>query len=249
MEPVAFSITDPTVWGGLIALIVMEVVLGIDNIVFISLIISKMDEKRREIARKIGLGLALIMRIMLLFGISWVIGLKAPVIELFGNSFSWRDIILIAGGLFLLAKATQEIHSDLEEKGEAKVGVPSYFALVILQIILVDMIFSIDSIITAVGMTPHIEIMVIAVIVSIIVMYFASVQISEFIERHPSTKILALSFLLLIGAALIADGFDVHIPRGYVYFAMAFAGFIELLNIRRTNAKRARRKKKQEAAG
>lgn len=237
MEPVAFSITDPTIWGGLIALIVMEVVLGIDNIVFISLIIAKMDEKKRELARKIGLGLALIMRIALLFAISWVIGLKEPVIEVLGNSFSWRDIILIAGGLFLLAKATQEIHSDVEEKGEAKFGVPSYFALVILQIILIDMIFSIDSIITAVGMTPHIEIMVIAVIVSIIVMYLASVQISEFIEKHPSTKILALSFLLLVGAALIADGFGFHIPRGYIYFAMGYAGFIEFLNIRRTIAK------------
>lgn len=237
MEPIAFSITDPTVWGGLLALIVMEVVLGIDNIVFISLIIAKMDEKRRELARKIGLGLALVMRIVLLFGITWVIGLKEPVLELFGNSFSWRDIILIAGGLFLLAKATQEIHNDVEEEGKPTVGVPSYFALVILQIIVVDMIFSVDSIITAVGMTPHIQVMIIAVIVSIIVMYLASVQISQFIEKHPSTKMLALSFLLLVGAALVADGFGVHIPRGYIYFAMGYAGFIEFLNIRREIAK------------
>jgi predicted tellurium resistance membrane protein TerC len=238
-----FTLTDPSIWSGLLALIVMEVVLGIDNVVFISLIIAKMDEGRREFARKLGLSLALVMRIILLLGIGWVIGLKEPVVEFAGNSFSWRDIILILGGLFLLAKATQEIHNDVEEEGGPQISVPTYFTMVILQIIAIDMVFSVDSIITAVGMTPHVEIMITAVIISVIVMYLASVQISSFIERHPTTKILALSFLLLVGAALVADGFGVHIPRGYVYFAMGYAAFIEALNIRRSAAKRAAKNK------
>lgn len=232
-----FSLSDPTIWSGLIALIVMEIILGIDNVIFISLLVSKIDEKRREIARKIGLGLALVMRILLLFGVGWVISLKSEVFAFAGNSFSWRDIILISGGLFLIAKSTQEIYDDVEG-GRPEYKVASYFFMVILQIILMDMIFSVDSIITAIGMTPHIEIMIIAVLVSIIVMFLASVQISRFIEDHPSTKILALAFLLLVGSALIADGFDVHIPRGYIYFAMGYAAFIEVLNIRRGKARR-----------
>lgn len=230
----SLSLSDPGVWSALIALVAMEIVLGIDNVVFISLIVSRIQGKSRELARKIGLSLALIMRIVLLMGISWIIGLKATVFSAFGNDFSWRDIILIAGGLFLLAKATMEIHNDVEGSGEPKLSVTSVFAMIILQIVMIDLVFSIDSIVTAVGMTEHVEIMIIAVICSVVVMYFASQQISNFIERHPSTKILALSFLMLVGAALIADGFDVHIPRGYIYFAMGYAAFIEMLNIRRS---------------
>lgn len=230
----SLSLSDPGVWSALIALIAMEIVLGIDNVVFISLIVSRIQGKSRELARKIGLSLALIMRIVLLMGISWIIGLKATVFSAFGNDFSWRDIILIAGGLFLLAKATMEIHNDVEGSGEPKLSVTSVFAMIILQIVMIDLVFSIDSIVTAVGMTEHVEIMIIAVICSVVVMYFASQQISNFIEKHPSTKILALSFLMLVGAALIADGFDVHIPRGYIYFAMGYAAFIEMLNIRRS---------------
>ena len=232
-----FSLTDPAIWGGLFALIAMEIVLGIDNVVFISLIIAKMDDKRREFARKLGLSLALIMRIVLLLGIGWVIGLKQTVFSVFDNHFSWRDIILIGGGLFLLAKATQEIHNDIEGEAKHDVGVSRFFILVIFQIILVDLVFSVDSIITAIGMTDHVEIMIVAVIVAVIVMYFASKQISTFIELHPSTKIIALAFLLLVGAALIAEGFQVHIPKGYIYFAMGYAAFIEYLNIRRTQKK------------
>ncbi len=225
---------DPAVWVSLMALTVMEIVLGIDNVVFISLVIAKLKPEQREIARKIGLSLALILRIILLLMITWVISLKQPVIEFMDYKFSWRDIILIAGGLFLLAKATTEIHNDVEGDGEdTSIGVMSAFYLIIMQIIVIDLVFSIDSIITAIGMTPHVEIMIAAVIMAVIVMYFASKQISLFIEEHPTTKVLALSFLLLIGAALIADGFQVHIPRGYIYFAMAYAAFIEFLNIRR----------------
>ncbi|MEP3475968.1 MAG: TerC family protein [Hyphomicrobiales bacterium] len=233
----SFSLLDPNIWGGLLALIAMEIVLGIDNVVFISLIIAKIDGKKRELARKIGLSLALILRIVLLLGISWVIGLKETVISFAGYSFSWRDLILIGGGLFLLAKATQEIHNDIEGDGEHHFGASRFFLLIILQIIFIDLVFSVDSIITAIGMTDHVEIMITAVICAVIVMYFASKQISDFIEEHPSSKIIALSFLLLVGAALIAEGFHVHIPKGYIYFAMGYAAFIEYLNIRRQGKK------------
>lgn len=229
----SLSLADPEIWSALIALVAMEIVLGIDNVVFISLIVSKIQGKKRELARKIGLSMALILRIVLLLGISWIIGLKEIVFSAFGNDFSWRDIILICGGLFLLAKATMEIHNDVEGSGEHSMGVSGVFVLIILQIVVIDLVFSVDSIVTAVGMTEHVEIMIASVICAVIVMYFASQQISHFMELHPSTKIIALSFLMLVGAALIADGFQVHIPRGYIYFAMGYAAFIEVLNIRR----------------
>lgn len=232
-----FSLLDLNIWGGLLALIAMEIVLGIDNVVFISLIISKVEGKKRELARKIGLSLALILRIVLLLGISWVIGLKEIVLSFAGYAFSWRDLILIGGGLFLLAKATQEIHNDVEGSESHSFGASRFFILIIMQIVVVDMVFSVDSIITAIGMTDHVEIMIAAVICAVIVMYFASKQISSFIELHPTSKIIALSFLLLVGAALIADGFQVHIPKGYIYFAMGYAAFIEYLNIRRMGKK------------
>jgi predicted tellurium resistance membrane protein TerC len=227
-------LTDPHVWASFIALSAMEVVLGIDNVVFISLMIARLPAPQRLTARRIGLSLALLFRAVMLAGVAWFIHLTRPLFTLFGNPFSWRDLILIAGGLFLLVKATREIHQDIEgeeeEKSPTKV-VADTLVSAIVQIALIDIIFSIDSIITAVGMADHVEVMIAAVAVAILVMYFAAEPVAAFIERHPTTKMLALAFLLLIGAALIADGFAFHIPRGYIYFAMAFAGAVEVFNV------------------
>ena len=225
-------LTDPHIWASFIALSAMEVVLGIDNVVFISLMVSRLAPDQRLMARRIGLSLALVFRVIMLAGIVYFIHFTTPVFSLFGNNFSWRDLILIAGGLFLLVKGTREMHQDIEgeeEGGEASVADTMVSA--ILQIAVIDLVFSIDSIITAVGMAEHVEVMIAAVAVAILVMYFASEPVAAFIERHPTTKMLALSFLLLIGAALIADGFDFHIPRGYIYFAMAFAAAVEAVNV------------------
>ncbi len=234
--------SDPQILVGLFTLIVLEIVLGIDNIIFISLIVSGLPKKQAETARRVGLFLALLFRVLLLLGISWVIGLKASVFSAFGQDFSWRDIILIAGGLFLLFKATQEIHKAVEgqEEQENKSNVSTAFSYIIFQIVLIDMIFSLDSIITAIGVVDHVEVMIVAVVVSMFVMYFASVSISHFIEKHPTTKMLALSFLFLIGVALTADGLHFHIPRGYIYFAITFSLCVETFNIL---AKRRRRGK------
>ncbi len=239
-------LTDPHVWASFIALSAMEVVLGIDNVVFISLMIARLPAQQRLRARRIGLSLALLFRAAMLAGIAWFIHLTQPLFTLFGNAFSWRDLILIAGGLFLLVKATREIHQDIEgeeEESTTKI-VADTMVSAILQIALIDIIFSIDSIITAVGMADHVEVMIAAVAVAILVMYFAAEPVARFIERHPTTKMLALAFLLLIGAALIADGFAFHIPRGYIYFAMAFAGAVEVFNVvalrRRRRKARAR---------
>lgn len=223
---------DPAIWASLITLTAMEIVLGIDNVVFISVVVARLPKARAMLARQIGLFLALFFRIALLLAISWIISLKEPVFTLFDNGFSWRDIILIAGGLFLLVKSTLEIHHDMEaieDEGANKKQI-GFFA-VVAQVIVIDIVFSVDSIITAIGMAEHVEIMITAVVISMIVMYFASVAISEFIEKHPTTKMLALSFLLIIGIALIADGLDFHIPRGYLYFAMAFSALVEIINI------------------
>ena len=239
-------LTDPHVWASFIALSAMEVVLGIDNVVFISLMIARLPAPQRLMARRIGLSLALLFRAAMLGGIAWFIHLTQPLFTLFGNAFSWRDLILIAGGLFLLVKATREIHQDIEgeeEESPTKV-IADTMVSAILQIALIDIIFSIDSIITAVGMADHVEVMIAAVAVAILVMYFAAEPVAAFIERHPTTKMLALAFLLLIGAALIADGFAFHIPRAYIYFAMAFAGAVEAFNVvalrRRRRKARAR---------
>ena len=225
-------LTDPHIWASFITLSAMEVVLGIDNVVFISLMVSRMHPEQRLTARRVGLLLALIFRIIMLGGIAYIIHLTTPLFSFAGYDFSWRDLILIAGGLFLLIKGTREMHQDIEgeeEGGEASVADTMVSA--ILQIAVIDLVFSIDSIITAVGMAEHVEVMIAAVAVAILVMYFASEPVAAFIERHPTTKMLALSFLLLIGAALIADGFHFHIPRGYIYFAMAFAAAVEVINV------------------
>lgn len=231
--PVFDWIGDPSAWVALITLTVLEIVLGIDNVIFISLLVQRLGKQAAKRARQIGLSLALVFRIILLFFLTWIIALKAPVFTLFARDFSWRDIVLFAGGVFLIVKAVQELHKEVE--GSHAITKPSIaagaFWTIIFQIILIDIVFSVDSIITAIGLADDIEIMVIAVLIAIVIMYAASGWISDFISRHPTTKILALAFLLLIGIALVADGLGFKIPRGYIYFSMAFAGLVEGVNI------------------
>jgi predicted tellurium resistance membrane protein TerC len=227
-------LTDPHVWASFVALSAMEIVLGIDNVVFISVLVARMPRERRLMARRIGLSLALVFRIIMLAGVAWFIHLTTPIFSIGGYDFSWRDLVLIAGGLFLLVKGTREIHQDIEGGQEATsggAGVAKSLFSAIVQIALIDLVFSLDSIITAFGMADHVEVMIAAVAIAILVMYFASEPVAAFIERHPTTKMLALSFLLLIGAALIADGFHFHIPRAYIYFAMAFSAAVEAVNV------------------
>jgi len=227
--------TDPAAWAALLTLVVMEVVLGIDNLIFISILTNKLPESMRARARAVGLSGALLMRIALLFTLSHLAGMKDPVIWLFNHGFSWRDIILLGGGLFLVYKATSEINHSTEHKGEdgdkKPHGKSLGFAAAIAQILMLDLVFSIDSILTAVGMTDHLPIMIIAVLVAVFLMFVASGPISAFINRHPSIVMLALGFLLMIGMVLIAEGFGFHIEKGYIYAAMAFAGFIEALQM------------------
>ena len=225
-------LTDPNAWAALITLTTLEIVLGIDNLVFISVLVSRCNPRDAERARRIGLSLALIFRIALLFTLTALMALRAPLFTIFGTGISWRDIILIGGGLFLMAKATHEIHGEIEphDKRIGPTAAQSFFWVVV-QLIAIDLVFSVDSIITAIGMAQHIEVMVTAVVIAMIVMYLASRPVSAFIARHPTTKMLALAFLMLIGVALVADGFEVHIPRGYIYFAMAFAGMVEVFNV------------------
>jgi predicted tellurium resistance membrane protein TerC len=227
-------LVDPHAWAALATLTVLEIVLGIDNLVFISVLVSRLQEPYATRARQIGLALALIFRILLLFTITALMALTEPVLTVFGNELSWRDIILIVGGLFLLAKATHEVHAEIEgeeEEEHAKSAGATAFWIVVLQVVAIDLVFSIDSILTAIGMSRDLPVMITAVLIAVIVMYVASKPTSDFISRHPTTKMLALSFLMLIGMALIADGFGVHIPRGYIYFAMAFAGLTEFFNV------------------
>jgi predicted tellurium resistance membrane protein TerC len=234
---------DPNAWLALATLTVLEIVLGIDNLVFISLLTSRCEPKDARRVRQIGLSLAFLFRIMMLFGLTWLMGLTAPLFSLFGIGISWRDIILIGGGAFLIAKSTHEIHREIEGRREqAPTGTPkrASFALIITQLVLIDLVFSLDSIITAIGMAEHIEVMIAAVVIAMIVMYLAANPVGAFIAEHPTTKMLALAFLLLIGVALIADGFDFHIPRGYIYFAMAFAGAVELFNVAAYRKKKRR---------
>ena len=226
-------LTDPHVWAAFIALSAMEVVLGIDNVVFISVMVSRMPPEQRLWARRIGLSLALIFRVIMLGGITWFIHMTQPIFTIAEYSFSWRDLVLLLGGLFLLVKGTREIHVGIEgdEGGGLGSAATQSMTSAIVQIGLIDLVFSVDSIITAVGMADHVEVMIAAVAVAILVMYFASEPVAAFIERHPTTKMLALSFLLLIGAALVADAFHFHIPRGYIYFAMAFSAAVEVVNV------------------
>jgi predicted tellurium resistance membrane protein TerC len=220
-------------WIALVTLTVLEIVLGIDNIVFISILAGKLPEDMRARARKVGLTLAMLMRIALLLSITWVMRLTAPLFTLVGQEISGRDLILIVGGLFLLAKSTHEIHDKLEgEEGHASAKVVTSFNAVIVQILLLDIVFSLDSVITAVGMADDVAVMIVAVIVAVGVMLVSAGGISNFVERHPTVKMLALSFLLLIGVSLVAEGLDQHIPKGYIYFAMAFSVGVEMLNLR-----------------
>ena len=226
-------LTDPQVWIAFFTLTALELVLGIDNIIFISILVDKLPVERREQARRIGLFMAMFMRIGLLLLLSWIVGLTAPVFTVMQQEFTGRDIILIAGGLFLLWKSTGEIHQLLEgEEGAHSSSVKATFSAVITQIMIVDLVFSLDSIITAVGMVDQVAVMVAAVVVSVGLMMVFAGAIGRFVSGHPTIKMLALSFLVVVGVVLIADGFDHHVPKGYVYFAMAFSVAVEMLNIR-----------------
>jgi len=238
MTEIAALLTDPAAWAALITLIVMEVVLGIDNLIFISILSNKLPPEHRSRVRRIGISLALIMRLGLLSMIAWIVSLTAPVFTVLDNAFSWKDMILIAGGLFLLWKATKEIHhsvdpsksDDMLEKDKAEVVI-SNVGSAIFQIILLDLVFSIDSILTAVGMTDHLPIMVVAVLVAVTVMLLAADPLANFINDNPTVVMLALGFLLMIGMVLIAEGFGAHVPKGYIYAAMAFSAGVEVLNM------------------
>src|SRR5215475_14400326 len=243
-------VTSLDAWAALVSLAALEIVLGIDNVIFISILVSRLEARRGETARRIGLALALVFRVGLLFALTSLLGLSVTAFVLWGNPFSWRDLILVLGGLFLIAKATHELHAQTEGQLEGANPAGDWAspraarrssALVIGQIAVVDVIFSIDSIVTAIGMAQDIRIMIAAVLIAVAVMYAASGPVAAFIADHPTTKMLALAFLLLIGVALVADGFDVHIPRGYVYFAMAFAAAVEAFNIWTARRRRGRR--------
>jgi len=244
MDSIAALLADPTAWVALVTLVVMEIVLGIDNLVFISILTNKLPEDQRAKARRIGIGLALILRLALLATIAWIIRLTEPVFGVFGNEFSWKDLILIAGGLFLVWKATTEIHHNVDPDPHGDMftaeAVRLGFTAAIGQILVLDLVFSIDSIITAVGMTPHVEIMVVAVVAAVTAMLLAAGPLSRFIEANPTIVMLALGFLMMIGMTLIAEGFGVHVPKGYVYAAMAFSALVEGLNMmaRRARARR-----------
>lgn len=226
-------LTNPEAWIALGTLIALEVVLGIDNIIFISILVGRLPEHQRNVARQLGLSLAMLTRLTLLFSLVWIMGLVEPWFSIFGVEISGRDIILIVGGLFLLAKSTHEIHTSLEIAQETE-SLPKAvgFYSVLVQIAILDIVFSLDSVITAVGLVEHLSIMVIAIIIAVIVMLFSAKPIGEFVDKNPTIKMLALSFLILIGFTLIAEGFDVHIPKGYIYFAMAFSVTVEMLNIK-----------------
>ncbi len=238
MTEIVALLSDPAAWAALVTLIVMEVVLGIDNLIFISILSNKLPPEHRQRVRRIGISLALVMRLALLSMIAWIVGLTAPVFTVMDNAFSWKDMILIAGGLFLLWKATKEIHhsvdpsksDDMLEKDKAEVVI-SNVGSAIVQIILLDLVFSIDSILTAVGMTDHLPIMVVAVLVAVTVMLLAADPLANFINENPTVVMLALGFLLMIGMVLIAEGFGAHVPKGYIYAAMAFSAGVEVLNM------------------
>ena len=234
-------LTSPEAWAALLTLTALEIVLGIDNVIFLSVIVSRIPQAEAKRARQIGLALALVFRILLLSLLVWLIGMTRDVLTLAGMGFSWRDLILIGGGLFLIAKATHEIHAEMEARDEEIDAAPGgrAFLWVIVQIIVIDMVFSLDSIITAIGMAQDLEIMIAAVVIACLIMYLSSGPVARFVSEHPTTKMLALAFLVLIGVALVADGFKFHIPRGYIYFAIAFSAAVEFFNVL---AKRNRKK-------
>jgi predicted tellurium resistance membrane protein TerC len=234
-------LTSPEAWAALLTLTALEIVLGIDNVIFLSVIVSRIPQAQAKRARQIGLALALVFRIVLLSLLVWLIGLTQAVLTVKGMAFSWRDIILIGGGLFLIGKATHEIHTEVEAREEESDAAPkaSAFFWVIIQIIVIDMVFSLDSIITAIGMAQDLAIMIAAVVIACIIMYVSSGPVAKFVAEHPTTKMLALAFLVLIGVALVADGFQFHIPRGYIYFAITFSAAVEFFNVL---AKRNRRR-------
>ena len=227
------ALTDPQAWIALVTLTFLEIVLGIDNIIFISILAGKLPAEQQDRARKIGLALAMITRILLLLSLNWIARLTDPLFSVFHFEISGRALILLGGGLFLLAKSTFEIHEKLEgETGHASDKVKASFTSVIIQIILLDVVFSLDSVITAVGMANQLWVMITAVVIAVLIMLWASGPISNYVNRHPTIKMLALSFLLLIGFSLVAEGLELHIPKGYIYFAMAFSVFVEMLNLR-----------------
>lgn len=226
-------ITSPEAWIALGTLTALEIVLGIDNIIFISILVGRLPKHQRELGRRVGISLAMLTRLALLFSIAWVMGLKETWFTVLGQEISGRDVILIVGGLFLLFKSTHEIHNSLEGVEEStEVPVVAGLASVLVQIAILDIVFSLDSVITAVGLVEHVSIMAIAIILAVAVMLMAAKSIGDFVDRHPTIKMLALSFLILVGVTLIVEGFDVHVPRGYIYFAMAFSVSVEMLNIR-----------------
>ena len=235
MQDILSLLQDPAAWVALLTLVVMEVVLGIDNLIFISILTNKLPPENRERARKIGIGLALVMRLALLGTVAWIVQLTTPIFEIFGHAFSWKDLILIAGGLFLVWKATKEIHHSVDpiDHKEDMVGGAATitFGAAISQILILDLVFSIDSIITAVGMTPHLPIMVVAVVAAVTVMLVAATPLANFIAKNPTIVMLALGFLLMIGTTLIAEGMGFHVPKGYIYAAMAFSALVEVLNM------------------
>ena len=250
MEYLMQLAADPATWAALVTLIAMEVVLGIDNLIFISILTNKLPEEHRERARRIGIGLALVMRLVLLSTVAIIVQLTEPVFTAFGHGFSWRDLILIAGGVFLVWKATKEIHHNVDPNPHddmfATKATGMAFSAAIGQIVVLDLVFSVDSIITAVGMTDHIPIMVIAVIVTVVVMLVAATPLANFINANPTIVMLALAFLMMIGMTLIADGFGVHVPKGYIYAAMAFSAGVESLNMIARNRAKKRAKAKSE---
>jgi len=227
-------LTDPQAWLALFTLTALEIVLGIDNIIFITILVGKLPANQQARARLLGLSLAMLTRIALLLSLTWIMGLTAPLFTVLDNVISWRDLILLGGGAFLLFKSTLEIHASLEgaEPGQGPRRAVATFFAVIVQIALIDIVFSLDSVITAIGLAQHVEVMVVAIVIAVFVMMAAAGPIGAFVDRHPTIKMLALSFLILIGVALIAESLDVHVPRGYLYFAMAFSVVVELLNIR-----------------
>lgn len=244
MEEILALLRDPHAWAALMTLIVMEVVLGIDNLIFISILTNKLPEERRSRARRVGIALAVVLRLGLLFGVAFIVQLTTPLFSVLGKGFSWRDLILIAGGLFLIYKATSEIHDQVVTEHDAEQAATqaakATVAGVIGQIMILDLVFALDSIITAVGMTDHIPIMVAAVVISVALMLMAADPLARFIGNNPTIVMLALGFLLMIGSVLIADGMGVHVPKGYIYAAMAFSGLVEGLNMMSRRAQRKR---------